>query len=159
VRRSDSSKQRLWLGPGQYRDRGRDTATNPGSDFYTTSNSYSVRPDDANAYSYGEFTSSDSHTYTHSYGYCNASTITDAYPERYHPANANTYANRTSTAAQAYAKTSTNSASSAVTPESSNRRIGESENGRIDNALAVSPFLPFWLSALARKRNWDYQRT
>ena len=108
VRHFNTSKQRLWLGTYRYCGCRRDTATNPGSDSSTTDNSYSVRPDDANTYSYGEFTSPDSHAYIHSYSYCNASTITDAYRDRYHPANANTYSNRT---AQDYAKTSANSAS------------------------------------------------
>jgi hypothetical protein len=65
MRRPDTSKQRVWLGPGQYRGGRRNAASNPNSGSYPTNNGDSVR-----AYS-------DSNTKCDSYGNSNY----DAYTE------------------------------------------------------------------------------
>src|SRR5919198_432078 len=77
MRRSDTSKQRLWLGAGKYRDGGRDAGTN--SDRFANSciERYSVRAGNANPYtdSYG-----DRHTYGNSdcHGHADCNSVTNA---------------------------------------------------------------------------------
>ena len=65
MRRPDTSKQRLWLGPGQYRGGRRNAASNPSSGSYPTNNGDSVR-----AYS-------DSNTNCDSYGNSNYNAYTE----------------------------------------------------------------------------------
>jgi hypothetical protein len=65
MRRSDPSKQRLWLGTGQYRRCCGNTSTNAGSDSDATSNGYSMRANNADAYTECEFASSYSYAYTY----------------------------------------------------------------------------------------------
>jgi hypothetical protein len=60
VRRSDASKQRVWLGAGQYRDGCRNAATNAASAY-------------ANTYSDGDAMRAwNTYAYAHSDGNCNS---------------------------------------------------------------------------------------
>jgi hypothetical protein len=117
VRSCRPAEQRLWLGPRRYRGCCGDTATNPGSDSYATSNGYSVRADNPNTYA--DFASCHTHadTYTE---FTSCHTHADASFK----SNANAYGEFTSslTHADSYsdgyakgaAKASADSASSAV---------------------------------------------
>ena len=91
MRRSDPSKQRLWLGTGQYRHCCRNTATNAGSDSDATSNGDSMRADNADTYTECEFASS--YTYANTYTEFTASD-TDANTS--FKSNTNTYGEFTS---------------------------------------------------------------
>lgn len=109
MRPFDTSKQRLWVGEGRYRGSCRNTAANSGSDSYTTNDSDPMRPDNANAYTYGEFASSHSYTYAKlTSSHANADTSFES--------NTNTYGELATGFAYATgdAKASADSASSAV---------------------------------------------
>jgi hypothetical protein len=98
------------LGPRRYRGCCRDTATNTGSDSYTTNNSDSMRPDNANAYT--DRASGDADTY----GDSSSITYTDTYTNTNgefttHVTHANTHGD---SSAQGNTKASPDSASSAV---------------------------------------------
>ena len=74
MRRPDTSKQRVWLGPGQYRDGCRNAATNAAAtNAYAYSDGDAMRAWNTYAYAY-----SDSNSYSYGYGdtYDDSSTIT-----------------------------------------------------------------------------------
>jgi hypothetical protein len=129
VRPRDTPKQRLRLGTSRYCGGGWNAATNPGSDSYTTNNSYSLRSDNANsdakrasaghANTYSDstgITHTDADANTHGYGNTDAANYSDA----------NTYGEFTAPVAHATTegntKASAHAASSAITLS---LRIGE----------------------------------
>jgi hypothetical protein len=119
VRPCNTSKQCLWLGPGQYRGGCRPHATANANCFADSSvDRYSVRGDDADTESYGDDYAY-AHTDTFSHAYCYDTTITDAYAEfawiTY--AYSNGYGHCDS-AAQGNAEAASDSASSAVSSHS-----------------------------------------
>ena len=89
MRRPDTSKQRLWLGPGQYRGGRRNAASNPGSGSYPTNNGDSVRAysdSNTNCDSYGNsiynaYTECNSDTHSNGDSECNPHTYGDSYPQ------------------------------------------------------------------------------
>ena len=86
MRHSRSAKQRLWLGPGRYRDRCRHAITNSNPESYANSNGYafSVWPDgDADAYS-----NSDGYCYSN----CDADSCTNCDADSYSKGNSDTAA-------------------------------------------------------------------
>ena len=109
MRRPDTSKQRLWLGPGQYRGSRGNAASNPSSGSDPTNNGDSVR-----AYS-------DSNTKCDSYG----NSIYNAYAECNSDSHSNTY----STVRNAYASTTkSNTEASADTASQANSVVGMKQN-------------------------------
>ena len=96
MRRPDTSKQRVWLGPGQYRGGRRNAASNPNSGSYPTNNGDSVR-----AYS-------DSNTKCDSYG----NSICNAYTE----CNSDNHTNTYSTVRNAYANTTKSNTEASAKP-------------------------------------------
>jgi hypothetical protein len=122
VRRSNPSKQRLWLGTRQYRDGCRNTATHSSSDSYAANNGYAVRADNANADTVADYsTNTDSDADANAYANWNRSPKSDAHsiglPWRrlYTIANGNIFTSPDAHATtQSHAKASTESTSSAV---------------------------------------------
>jgi hypothetical protein len=66
MRHSGTAKQRLWLGPGGYRRRCRDTVTNSDAESYAIANSFTCR-----MRAVGN-TNTNSHGYGHGYAFGHA---------------------------------------------------------------------------------------
>ena len=73
MRRRGSAQQRVWLGPGRYRDRGRHTVAYAEPESYADSNRYAFGMRSDVTHSNADC---DSHTHchvnSHSYSYCDA---------------------------------------------------------------------------------------
>ena len=85
MRRPDTSKQRVWLGAGQYRNGCRNAATNAAAtNAYAYSDGDAMRAWNTNAYSYSDgyaYTECNSDNHTNSDSECNPHTYGDSYPQ------------------------------------------------------------------------------
>jgi len=111
MRQPDTSKQRLWLGPGQYRGGRGNAASNPSSGSYPTNNGDSVR-----AYS-------DSNTKCDTYG----NSKYDAYTECNSDTDGNGYSYDYSIS-HAYGYTKSHTKSSADTASQANSVVSMKRN-------------------------------
>lgn len=109
--RGGSTQQRVWLGPGQYRGRRRDAASNPNSHADSCVISNAVRGWNTNTYanSNGYTSSSDSNAYSDSDGDGDGDTYSDSCDDSYPNSAAHS-----DTQGYSYTQGSPNSASSAV---------------------------------------------
>ena len=79
MRQPDTSKQRLWMGPSQYRSGCRNAATNAAAtNAYAYSDGDAMRAWNTYAYAYSDSNSNTSNGYSYGYGdtYDDSSTIT-----------------------------------------------------------------------------------
>ena len=106
MRRSDTAKQRVWLGTNQYRGCCRNATTNPNRLADSCVKRYTVRRGNTHAYS-NSYSNGDGDGNCHSYAECNSDTDGNGYS--YHYSISDTYGDTKS-----HAETSADSASPAV---------------------------------------------
>jgi hypothetical protein len=99
MRHGRSAKQRVWLGPGGYRGRCRDAATNPDAESYADSNSFTYTVRAGNSYTDANADSNanghpDRHPDGHAHGDTNGNSTSYSYTNsnRYPDTHSATYA-------------------------------------------------------------------